>query len=106
MSYRYFEFDAFQDDFTLTGDFQEWPEMGFVGRVVFSADEPDVGYRGGAEIEDLLLFIGDDGYPTFAYFARSFVARFGSQVSETEADIARLVERKVDKFMNGVAHDD
>lgn len=100
MSTHEFEFEAFQDNFTLAVDEPTaWPEIRVELTVKWHPAEPDVGiFSKQAELTDQVIYVDGVAFGTEDEAAAAFYALHADEIEETQEAVSKVIRDQINEW--------
>ena len=107
MSTHEFEFDAFEDNFSLAVDeASDWPSLSVELTVRWHAAEPDVGiFDKQPEIVKALYFLDGETFSDEDAFVAAVYDRIGDEIEETVEAVAKVIRDQIKDWEDEVEDD-
>jgi hypothetical protein len=100
MSTHEFEFDAFEDNFSLAVDeASDWPSLSVELTLKWHPAEPDVGiFSSQPECVKVLYFLDGETFSDEDAFAAAVYDRIGDEIEETVEAVAKVIRDQVNDW--------
>lgn len=97
MSTHEFEFDAFEDNFSLAVDeASDWPALSVELTLKWHPAEPDVGiFSSQPEITSITYFLDGETFTDEATFVSAVYDRIGDEIEETVEAVAKVIRDQI-----------
>ena len=100
MSTHEFEFDAFEDNFSLAVDeVSNWPSLSVELTLKWHPAEPDVGiFSSQPEITSITYFLDGETFTDEATFVSAVYARIGDEIEDTIEAVAKVIRDQINDW--------
>lgn len=105
---RTFEFDRFSDNFeSAVDEFESWPELSVNMVYIMHHAEPDVGiFEAQPDVQKATFFIEETEYDDFDLFVEAVYVIIGSDIEDSEEDVANVLRAQLNTWTNELDGDD